>query len=233
MIRKIFKKIIFDCNERVINPKLVKGKPKIFCIGRNKTGTTSLRKAFEDLNFVIGNQRRAEKLLPQYKSGNINAIINYCKSAQVFQDFPFSYPETFKHLDKAFPNSKFILTVRDSPEQWYRSLTTFHAIKFGNGSIPTQGDLQKAPYVWKGWLWECNRIIYKTPESDPYNKEILIKSYIDYNNSVINYFRNRPNDFIVINLSDKGSYNKLMSFLEIDSPFFDFPWENKTQTKKT
>lgn len=115
----------------IINPIKNYNKQKIFCVGRNKTGTTSLTKAFEDLGFVVGNQRTAERMLHHYKNRDFKPIIKYCKSAQVFQDFPFSYPETYKHLDKAYPNSKFILTIRDSADQWYNSVTKFHAKMFG------------------------------------------------------------------------------------------------------
>ncbi len=76
---------------------------KIFCIGQNKTGTTSIRKACEDLGFDVGNQRVAENLLINYLENDFKSIIDYCKTANVFQDFPFSWPETYKHLDKAFP----------------------------------------------------------------------------------------------------------------------------------
>src|SRR5699024_3030525 len=115
------------------------------------------------------------------------------------------------------------------PEQWYNSVTKFHAKRFGKGSVPTKEDLQEAQYVWKGWMWECNRIMYNTPEDDVYNKKILIKTYTAYNEAVKKYFKNRPNDLLTINLSEEQSYQKLMQFLEIDSPFSDFPWENKTE----
>lgn len=228
ILRRLINKIVIEYNEYYKYPSLVKGKTKIFCIGRNKTGTTSLKKAFEDLNYIVGNQRKAEKLLPDYKENNFGTIVQYCSSARVFQDFPFSYPGTFRHLDKAYPGSKFILTLRDSPEQWYNSLIKFHAKKFGNGNIPTKSDLKNAGYVWKGWVWQCNRIMYDTPDEDPYNKEMMIETYKNYNQSVIEYFQNRPNDLIIINLAKRGSYQKLMHFLNIDSPFSDFPWENKT-----
>jgi len=183
----------------------------------------------QDLDYVVGNQRKAELLLNEYKNRNFQAIINHCRSAQVFQDFPFSFPDTYKSIDKAFPNSKFILTIRDTPEQWYNSVTKFHTKLFGNGQLPTKEDLQHADYVWKGWIWECNRLIYKTPENDVYNKAQLIQTYVDYNTGVKDYFKEEPDKLLVINVSGKNSYQKLMNFLEIDSPFSDFPWENKTK----
>ena len=229
MLPKITSKLKKEYRERFQNPALVKGKPKIFCIGRNKTGTTSIKKVFKDLGFIVGDQHNAEELLPYYKAGNFDPIIKYCLSAQVFQDFPFSCPETFKYVDKAYPGSKFILTVRDSPEQWYQSLINFHSKLFGKGKIPDKEALQQANYCWKGWVWECNRILYSSPETDIYNRTILINSYNEYNECVKNYFSNRPNDFIVLNISKTESYSQLMNFLGIESSFTSFPWENKTE----
>jgi len=207
-------------------------KPKIFCVGRNKTGTTSLEKSFKELGYVVGNQRQAELLLDNYIARDFATIIEYCKTAQVFQDVPFSYPETYRHLDKAYPGSKFILTIRDNPEQWYNSITRFHAKIFGNGQIPTTQQLKNASYVNKGWIWKDINEMYKTPEGDPYNKEMLINHYLKHNNDVVEYFKCRPNDLIVINLAEKVSYQKLMIFLKINSTRKDFPWVNKTDSIK-
>ncbi len=91
------------------NKRKAAGQVKCFCIGRNKTGTTFLKRAFENLGYPVGNQRKAEILTGKYYfEGNFQPIVAYCESAQVFQDVPFSYPETYKHLDKAYPGSKFI-----------------------------------------------------------------------------------------------------------------------------
>jgi hypothetical protein len=225
--KKLIKTIIVVFIKAHINPIRVKNKQKIFCIGRNKTGTTSFARAMMRLGYIVGNQRKAEMLFYEYTDGNFDPIIEYCKTAQVFQDFPFSAANTYKHLDKAFPGSKFVLTVRDSPEQWYNSLINFHSKIFGKGKIPTKQDLQNAVYIWKGRPWQINRL-YGTPEDDPYNKDILINNYMQHNLEVMDYFKDRPNDLLVINVGEKDSYSKLMSFLNIDSPYSEFPWENKT-----
>lgn len=207
---------------------------KIFVIGRNKTGTTSIKKAFDDLGFIVGNQRNAERLQKYYLKTDFNPIIQYCKSAEVFQDYPFSYPETYKFVDKAYPNSKFILTVRDSPEQWYDSISKFHAKLFGKGILPTKSDLENATYVEKGWVWRNFSFFYNPPNlEDIYSKNNLIKTYIDYNKEVINYFKNRPDDLLILNLSDENAYQKFIDFIDIKSPFSDFPWINKTSKIET
>ena len=210
----------------------VYGKPKIFGIGNNKTGTTSLKQAMENLGYVIGNQRIAEKMMNQWAVRDFKNLIRYCHTAQFFQDVPFSKPYTFIVLDHAFPNSKFVLTIRDSPEQWYNSLTKFHAKKWGeDGRIPTKEDLENADYVYKGWPWHLNRWVQNTPESNPYKKEDLIKSYIDYNNNVIEYFRHRPHDLLVLNVAEDGAHQKLCTFLNKETNIQNFPWENKTEEK--
>lgn len=215
--------------KEIQNKRQAAGKVKYFCIGRNKTGTTSLKQAFEDIGYPVGNQRKAEILTGKhYFQNEFQPIIDYCKTAQVFQDVPFSYPDTYKMLDKAYPGSKFILTIRDNPEQWYRSITSFHSKMFGkNGELPTAEDLKNAPYVWPGFMYNVIRV-HGTPDDDPYNREIMVNHYENYNKEVFNYFKNRPDDLLVINVSEKGAYKKFIDFLGIDSPFDDFPWENKT-----
>lgn len=205
------------------------GKTKYFCIGRNKTGTTSLKKAFKDLEFPVGDQRTAELLSARYYfNGNFEPIIKYCESAQVFQDIPFSWAETLKYLDHAYPGSKFILTIRNDAAQWYDSIRKFHAKKFGHGQIPTADDLRLEKYVDIGFMYKAIKL-HGTPDDDLYNKEIMEANYLAHNQAVINYFKDRPDDLLVINLAEKGAYQRFCGFLCIDNKGKkEFPWENKT-----
>lgn len=208
-------------------------KPKIFGVGNNKTGTTSLKVAMKNLGFKVGEQRPAERMLHYWAKRDFKPIVEYCKTAEFFQDVPFSKPFTFIALDQAFPGSKFILTVRDSPEQWYNSVTKFQTKLWGkNGKIPTKEDLMAASYVYKGWAWDMKLYANITPDEDIYQKDLLIKSYLEYNQNVIKYFEHRPDDLLVINVSDKGAYKTLCSFLGVKPDREDFPWENKTTVIK-
>lgn len=232
MLIKSAKRILRPVKKRYIayqKKQQAKGKTKYFCVGRNKTGTTSLKKAFEDLGYPVGDQRIAEILADKYyRKGIFNPIIEYCQSAQVFQDVPFSSSETFKHLDAAYPGSKFILSVRDNPEQWYQSITRFHAKKWGkDGRIPTADDLKNATYIYKGSPY--NLISYfGTSDDDPYNKEILIAHYNRHNQDVMDYFKDRPKDLLIINLAENCNYQRFVEFLGVKSPYDNFPWENRT-----
>jgi Sulfotransferase domain len=174
----------------------------------------------------VGDQRRGELLLAHYVNKDFGPLVEFCRSAQVFQDSPFSFPETFKHLDAAFPGSKFILSVRDSSEQWYNSLIRFHS-KLSPGRIPTVTELQNADYVYKGWMWQAHHAVFNTPDDDPYNKEILIGNYERHNRDVIEYFKGRDT-LLIINVSQTASYRRFCKFIGADPLYDQFPWENKT-----
>lgn len=207
-----------------------KGRTKYFCVGANKTGTTSIAEAFRTMNYIVGNQREAELLANDIINENYKELIKYCETYQVFQDYPFSFTPTYKIVDRAFPNSKFILTIRDSPEQWYKSLHSFHSKIFGNGKQPTVDDLKNANYVYDGFAWEIFKFHFNVDDTtiDLYNKQNMINHYNMHNNEIIDYFKDRPHDLLVINLSDSGAFNEFCSFIGATTKEIDFPWLNKT-----
>jgi hypothetical protein len=205
------------------------GKPKIFCIGRNKTGTTSLGLALEELGIIVAKQRPSEMLIKDWAKRDFRKISRFCHTAQAFQDIPFSLPYSYQHLDFRFPRSKFILTIRKNPEQWYQSLISFHAKLFGRGKVPNYNDLKNANYVYPGWLLEANRAIYPTPDNDIYNKDILIDHYNYHNQSVLEYFRHRPNDLLILNLAEKDAFPRFCKFIGKPCTREKFPWVNQTE----
>lgn len=208
---------------------LKKTKPKLFCIGLNKTGTTTLETVLKQFQYKLGNQAKAELLIEDWHRGNFKPIIKFCSTAEAFQDIPFSLPHTYKALDENFKNAKFILTERDSAEQWYTSLTRFHSKLWADGErIPTIEDLKKADYRAPGYTYRANRYMYNTPESDPYNKAQMLKFYNAHNQAVKSYFKNRPEKLLTINVSNASDYAKLCLFLNKPVSATDFPWKNKT-----
>lgn len=187
--------------------------PKVFCIGRNKTGTTSLAAALKNIGYRVGRQGDAELLMEDWSRRDFQRLIRYCHDADAFQDVPFSYDYTFQAMDAAFPGSKFILSVRDSPEQWYQSLTRFHSNRQGKGRLPTSEDLKSDPYVYKGWLWQVKELVFGPEEGTLYNEEIYKAHYVRHNERVQDYFRHRPNDLLILNLADPDSMKLLCEFL--------------------
>lgn len=202
---------------------------RIFCIGMIKTGTTSLAKALYDLGFRVGNQRRGELLLDSYARRDFRPLVTYCRTAEAFQDIPFGLPFTHVILDHCFPRSKFILSVRDDEDQWYRSLVRFHSQKFGNGRVPSVEDLRKADYCEKGWMWKVHSLLFDlTDYGDPYDESTLKLRYRIHNRAVIEYFRGRS-EFLFINVAERNAYQKLCSFLGREPKHEPFPWVNRTE----
>lgn len=184
------------------------------------------------MGYVVANQRKAEKLLPEYLAGDFAPIVKYCKYGEVFQDIPFSLPETFKKMFESFPNAKFILTVRDDADQWYRSLTRYHSNMFGKGSLPTSEQLKSHPYVYRGWAWQYIHGVYDTPESTPYDEETLKLAYTQFNDEVIHFFENYPDQFLLLNLKEENAFERFVNFLGAKTDLTQFPWENQSGTMK-
>lgn len=73
---------------------------KIFCIGFNKTGTTSLARLFELSKFKVACQSYVEKNCSlQSYSKNFEALDLVIKKNVFFQDQPFSQHDVFKYLE--------------------------------------------------------------------------------------------------------------------------------------
>jgi len=189
---------------------------KVFCIGANKSGTTSIGAAVESLGYRLGIQTAAEPLFYQWAAGRFDGIIDYCRDADAFQDIPFSLEGTYRALDAAFPGSKFILTVRDSPEQWHRSLVRFHTQILGRDREPTAADLREFVYCGPGWLWDVMRLAFGSEADAVYDRDRLVSRYVAHNRAVLDYFCDRPDDLLVLNLSRPDSMELLCGFLGVE-----------------
>jgi hypothetical protein len=202
---------------------------KIFCVGRNKTGTTTLFSALEAFGYRMGDQLTAEKLLFDYAKRDFTSLIQYCHSADAFQDIPFSFPYTFIAMDQAFPDSKFILTVRDSAEQWYESMIRFQSKTHGNqNTLPTMDELKQSTRVFPGFAYHTKKIVFNTPDDDLYNRDALIQNYSMHNTMVQDYFRTRPEKLLVLNVAEVDAYQKLCHFLGHEPAQNGFSWLNKS-----
>lgn len=210
---------------------LFKSNQKIFCIGFNKTGTTTFERIMIDHDIKMGNQKSGELLFFEYAKRNFKPIINFCKTAQAFQDIPFSLPFTYVALHQAYPNSKFILTVRDDEHIWYDSLIRFLSKLYEIDSKPTVEDVRNYHYRTPNYMYTVGKYLYKTPDEDFFNEKALKDLYLTHNKNVIDYFRDNKN-FIVINFAKKGDFQRLCDFLAIDPKYNTPPWENKSIPNK-
>jgi hypothetical protein len=202
---------------------------KIFCVGSGKTGTTSLGAALQSLGFAVAEQAGGEQLIEQWAQRNFRPIIEHCKRWDAFQDIPFCLAHTFVALDHAFPQARFILTVRSSPAEWYESVVRFHTRLVGKRQLPTASDMKAFGYRQTGWLWRAHQLIYGIDESSVFNRDIYIAGYEAHNRSVKDYFRHRPDDLLVLDVSHPGAMNTLCKFLGVERNGQNMPHLNSSR----
>jgi Sulfotransferase domain len=202
---------------------------KVFCVGRNKTGTTSIEQGLGALGYRFSVQNQGERLLDDWMRRDFSRIVELARGADAGQDIPYSLPYTYQALDAAFPGSKFILTLRDSPQQWYDSLLRFHAqlMKCGERR-PTAADLKKLNYLSPGWLYRAQCAIYGVDDEHLYDPEIYMRHYAVHAYNVTEYFRFRPHQLLVLNLADPEAMQKLCNFLGIDFQGQGMPHLNRS-----
>jgi hypothetical protein len=218
---------------------------KVFCVGYNKTGTTTLERVLIDLGYRMPDQMKQESLVvePLFK-GNYRPLFELCKKYDAFQDLPFSQEMYFIALDASFPGSKFILTIRD-PNSWFESLVRFHL----NGILARAGidDVEKfgeqtfqdkSVYLHKNYLQnvvrrQAAKVVGGRIELDwslVYNKQHRVRLYEDRNRDIVTYFQNRPDQLLVIDLTKENDNSKIVSFLGLPENLVKpLPHLNKSQ----
>ncbi|KPQ31913.1 MAG: hypothetical protein HLUCCA11_22755 [Phormidesmis priestleyi Ana] len=93
---------------------------KIFCIGFNKTGTTSLGKGLEELGYFHSTYTN-KVWLDYYKNNKIVKLLEHTAKFDSTDDLPWLKEDMIPILDKVFLGSKFIYLERDEAS-WKRSI---------------------------------------------------------------------------------------------------------------
>lgn len=180
---------------------------KIFGIGLNKTGTTTLESCGKILGYSCTSCNK--NLLNDVIKKDFTSIGNTVDKFDFFQDWP--YPLIYKELDNMYPNSKFILTIRNNEETWLNSLKC-HSLR----THPVN---------------HCRKLAYGYNYPHHFEKE-HIDFYINHNRKVHEYFTNRRGDFLEICWENGDSWEKLCSFLGEEVPNHAFPHSNKGNKQK-
>jgi hypothetical protein len=163
---------------------------KIFIIGLPRTGTSSVCAALLDSGFKVAHTAYTKASIEQ---------------ADVLADTPIyvDYP----HLDRLFPESKFIYLTR-SEGAWVPSIKTLLA-KLTPRRTPGQ----------KGYhpiLARCIEAVFGPVHLQKHvNDEKLWDSYTNHQQQVLAYFEQRAADCLMIDVSQKRCYAELMSFLSM------------------
>ena len=201
---------------------------KLFCIGANKTGTTSVGALFDSLGYRLAPQIPAERMIFDWAKRDFRKLVRFCRPYDAFQDVPFSLDFTFQALDAAFPNAKFILTVRNSPEEWFDSYVRFTRKLLAGGSEKSREDLATINYNFDGFFLKSLDLIYGE-QTALFDRDIYIRSYQTHNEQVISYFAHRKGKLLVLNLSDPGANKQIADFLNRDIREISIPHLNSSK----
>lgn len=213
--------------------------PKIICLGLNKTGTTSFQKGLENLGInFFPHLRSMVDFVPSYHHGNIFPILSILQNPKyrAFGDMPFSFPSFYKHIYEHRPNDIYVLTIRESTEKWVKSFKQYHEWLLKNANEKSINNHPSTLSV-ENVVSKTHLKNFISPLFDEYglfeNKpedSYLSEIYENYNNEVIEFFRNKPNsNFMVLDVSKPGELKKFSDWLGISNSEMDFPWENKTK----
>jgi hypothetical protein len=204
---------------------------KIFGIGLSRTGTSSLNEALEILGYrsvhfpkMMENSSlraklkyrlnkwgkelgRSEPFFEEFAKDSDNQLIFKTPDDSDFDALTdLSVARFYRELDKAFPNSKFILTVRDE-ESWLRSCSKFFAK--GNHRF----------FKWQ-------QIHFDMYGSNQFDSALFQEAYLNHLKDVKSYFANRPNDLLIMNIPNGDGWEKLCAFLQVEEPSQPFPKAN-------
>lgn len=181
---------------------------KVFCIGINKTGTSTIKHCFRALGITpIASpteytKKIREQLKAFYNDRNYAPMLEIAERYQAFEDRPWNMWSMYKHLDQRFPNSLFILTTRD-PESWWRSTERWITVK--------------KP--------EVLHLYQKHLRVPNLNKESMVESYLRYNREVETYFKGTK-QLLVLNFEKGDGWSPLCEFLGLPEPGMVFPHAN-------
>lgn len=191
----------------------------IFNIGSHKTGTKSLRRFLEKTPLKLSNNIKWYSDI-NYQNSIINNnnyelikenIIND-KDNIFYEDSPYNINEVYKYLNINFPNSKFILTTRDS-DKWFNSFVRWCEEKKLNDGF--EGVKKEKMYGAK--------ILNE-------NKNLIIKNYEERIINIKKYFQNTGKLLVLETDNDKINKIKLIcDFLDLDYNLYkDIEYPNFT-----
>ena len=189
---------------------------RIFGIGMHKTATTSLDAALTALGFESAHWKSAhwaKKIWHEMQAGRSPTL----ESSYAVCDLPI--PVLYKELDRAYPGSKFILTVRDEAG-WIKSVRNHWDREHNRFRAGWDSD----PFTHK-----IHREIYGQKNFD---EAVFLERYRRHNAEVKEYFKGRPRDLLVMDMDGGAGWYELCAFLGEPVPQAQYPVEFATKQAK-
>jgi hypothetical protein len=186
---------------------------RIFGIGMHRTATTSLHEALKMLGYDSFHWDTGDKARDIWDEMNTEGRSWTLERYYALCDLPI--PLLYRKLDVAYPGSKFILTVRNE-KAWLRSVEGLWSYK-------------RNPNRWEWDVWPfSNRIHRALYGRTDFDAETFLVRYRRHNEEVVAYFRDRPNDLLVMDMDAGAGWRELCAFLGNKVPDIPYPRANGT-----
>ena len=182
---------------------------KIFCIGMHKTATTSLHHALEILGFDSWHWSSAHVAKAIWREMNNTGTSPTVDRYDALGDLPI--PLLYRQLDRAYPGSKFILTLRDE-QSWLAAVSKHFDSRYNR----FRDGWSKDPFT--------NRIHQVLYGRQDFDADVFAERYRRHNREVVSYFENRQNDFLTMEIGkDTTGWKSLCGFLDVPHPKMNYP----------
>ena len=174
-------------------------KPKVFGVGAHRTGTTSLMRALRVLGYRTSHWKDRHEINADLERGRYR--LSLMERVDAVSDLPI--PSIFRELDAAFPDARFILTIRH-PDEWLASVE-----RHARGRI-----LEHEEQAFYG--------------RSRFDAEAFRSRFEAHNREVVEHFAGRS-DLLVVNIPAGDGWDRLCAFLgeELPDPLPEFPHRSK------
>ena len=177
---------------KFLHKTLHKFSHKIFIIGLPRTATTSVCLTMLDLGFKTAHTAYTQQTVEQ---------------AQVIADTPIF--TDYQSLDLLYPQAKFIYLERESVK-WVPSIRQLLQ--------RMQVNLQRQDGGFNPTIKRCYQEVFgHFTEKQLRQDDFLIECYHQHKTAVTQYFKDRSQDLLMIDVSQKDSFMALLNFLSIQT----------------
>lgn len=187
---------------------------KVFYIGFPKTGTKSIGALFRVLGYNVKSydgKVYKQDLWDYVIRRDLSPFYEIVDKFDAFEDIPWCY--VFKDVYKKYPQSKFIYHYREE-NSWYSSINNM------NMKYPVKRNMLDYLYEYEisGGLND---------------KERRIAVYRYHRNDVLNFFDDKQDQFLQVDLfNDKDVVQKISTFLGKDTKLSELPHYNRGSYSK-
>ena len=203
--------------------RLEKGQ-KVFGLGLSKTGTSTLTEALNIVGVRTIHYPSDDLTFDQLKRGDYR--LSVLRDYQGVTDTPVA--PHFAHFDRAWPGSKFILTIRDKAS-WLRSAEAHWRVLKEKGLYAKDERFQSFTDFVSACVYGC---VY-------FNADRFSYAYDMHVRNVGEHFADRPDQLLVLDIcGGKAGWTELCDFLGLPVPEnIPFPhayrstWRNAEQAK--